>query len=265
MGALIRAIRESWAASAKSIGALALPVIAVTLFALACKGGDGESKETSGSNTPSPTATATVQPTTPTPGTGASGVEVVDLHAGTDDSEGLNFLGEVTNNGNANATNIRIAVTLTDAEGNVVGTGTGLADAQRVLRPREKIPFELFVENPPESWEEETVEVQADLADETDRAAVYSGLKLTDISFTPNESGGITVGGKVENIGGGKTGSVKVTFAAYDSDLRLQALASTFSDPDQIAPGGAAPFELLVVELDDVPDSHRIIVEGSPQ
>ena len=249
--------------------ATVLVAVAITLLALACGGEERVTTETSREATPSPTVAAptdgeTPPAPTPTPSTTGPKVEVVNFHSRTDEFGGLGFLGEITNNGDEDAANIQVVLSLTDVQGNVVGTGTSFVDALSILPPGETIPFELFVDNPPDAWDEETIQVQADAAGSFDRSLVYSDLEASGVTIAPDEFGGITVRGTVQNVGTETAEFVQVTFAAYDGAGQIQELDFTFTDLDQIAPGGTSPFEIFVFELDAEPASFKIFGEGNP-
>ena len=215
---------------------------------------------------PSPTSEATPAPlsSTPTPVSTGPTVEVVNFHSVTDEFLGLEFIGEVTNTGDEDAAFVQVVLTLTDAQGNVVGTGQSFLNALSILPPGETIPFKIFVDNPPDTWAEERIQVQADPADGFSRSLAYADFEVSGVTIAPDEFGGITVRGTVQNVGSETAEFVQVTFAAFDSAGVIRAVDFTFADLDQLAPGGTSPFEILVFELDAEPTSYRIFVEGAP-
>ena len=252
-----------------------LPLILVFALALAvaaCSNKERVTNETTTMTTPSPTASEptdttepTAEPTPPptTPATVGPNVEVVNFHSVTDEFGGLDFIGEVTNTGDEDAASIQVVLTLTDARGNVVGTGTSYLDALSILPPGETIPFDIFVDNPPSTWTEESIQIQAGDADSFTQSFVYSSLEASGVTITPAEYGGVSVRGIVKNTGTETATFVQVTFAGYDSAGVIQVVDFTSADLDQIAPGGTSPFEISVFDIDVAPASYKLFVEGN--
>ncbi len=254
---------------------LVIAIVPAALSVAACGGKD----LTTGTTTPSPTvpeltAAAERQSGTPTPPpptltsvTGRPNVEVVNFHSVTNEFVELEFIGEVTNTGDEDAAFVQLVLTLTDVQGNVVGTGFTALEALSILPPGETVPFEIFVGDPPDSWAEEKIQVQAEAADAFSRSLAYTDLEVSGVTVAPDEFGElriIRVTGIVQNTGSETAELIKVTFAAFDSAGDLETVENELTELDQIAPGETSPFEILVFELDAEPASFRIFVEGRP-
>ena len=243
----------------------------VALTVVGCSSKERVTTEATRVTTPSPVATEpqsdepTPPPETPTPEPVGQKVEVVSFHSVKDEYGSLDFIGEVTNVGDEDAASIQVVLSLTDGQGNVVGTGTSYVDALSILPPGETIPFDIYVSNPPASWAKESIQVQAEAADSFSRSSVYSDLEASGVTIAPDEYLGVTVRGVVKNTGTETAQLVQVTFAAYDSAGAIQAVDFTFANLDQIAPGGTSPFEISVLDLDAAPASYKLFVEGNPQ
>ncbi len=251
---------------------LVIAIVLVALSVAACGGKDGTTTETTGTTTSSPTApeltaAAERQSATPTPPPSRPSVEVVNFHSVTNEFVELEFIGEVTNTGEEDAALVQLVLTLTDVQGNVVGTGFTSLEALSILPPGETVPFEIFVGDPPDSWAEEKIQVQAEAADAFSRSLAYTDFEVSDVTVAPDEFGElriIRVRGIVQNIGSKTAELIKVTFAAFDSAGDLETVENELTELDQIAPGETSPFEILVFELDAEPASFRIFVEGRP-
>ncbi len=239
---------------------LVIAIVPVALSVAACGGKDRTTTETTGTTTPSPTVPELTAAAGPT-------VEVVNFHSVTNEFVELEFIGEVTNTGDEDAALVQVVLTLTDAQGNIVGTGYTFLEALSIIPPGETVPFEIFMADPPDSWVEENIKVQAEAADEFSRSLAYTDFEVSDVTVAPDELGElriIRVRGIVQNIGSKTAELIKVTFAAFDSAGDLETVENELSELDQIAPGESSPFEILVFELDAEPASFRIFVEGRP-
>ncbi len=135
---------------------LVTAIVTVALSVAACGGGDRTTAEITGTTTPSPTVpeltAAAERPPTLTSVTAGPNVEVVNFHSVTNEFVELEFIGEVTHTGDEDAAFVQLVLTLTDAQGNVVGTGFTALEALSILPPGETVPFEIFVGDPPDSW-----------------------------------------------------------------------------------------------------------------
>ncbi len=258
---------------------LVIATVPVALSVAVCGGNDRITTDSTRATTPSPTASALTaaaerKSTTPTPPPptlppDANGphVEVVKFHSVTNEFVELKFIGEVTNTGDEDAAFVQVALTLTDAQGNVVGTGFTLLEALSIIPPGETVPFVIFVADPPDSWAEEEIQVQAEAADELSRSMAYTDFEVSGVTITPDEFGElriVRVEGIVRNIGIDTAEIIQVTLAAFDSAGDLETVENALTELDQIAPGGTSTFEILVFELDAEPASFQIFVEGSP-
>lgn len=258
---------------------IVIVIVPVAVSVASCGGNDRNTTESTRTTTPSPTApeltaaaerqSTTPDPSPPTLAPDANGphVEVVEFHSVTNEFVELEFIGEVTNTGDEDAAFVQVVLTLTDAQGNVVGTGFTFLEALSIIPPGETVPFEIFVADPPDRWAEEEIEVQAEAADELSRSMAYTDFEASGVTITPDEFGElriVRVEGIVRNIGSDTAEAINVTFAAFDSAGDLEIVEHELTEIDQIAPGETSPFEILVFELDAEPASFRIFVEGRP-
>ena len=249
---------------------LVIAIVPIALSVAACGGKDRITTDTTSTTTPSPTVpelTAAAERQSTTSVTAGPHVEVVNFHSVTNEFVELEFVGEVTNTGEEDAAFVQLVLTLTDVQGNVVGTGFTALEALSILPPGETVPFEIFVGDPPDSWAEEKIQVEAEAADAFSRSLAYTDFEVLGVTVTPDEFGElriIRVRGIVQNIGSESAELIKVTFAAFDAAGDLETVEHELTELDQIAPGETSPFEILVFELDTEPASFRIFVEGKP-
>ncbi len=213
---------------------------------------------------PTPTEVTEVGPTaTATAAAGAPDVQVLNYGSHQSEFGSLNFFGEVINNGDGDAANVQVILTLTDSAGNVVGTGSAFVDVPAILEPAGKAPFIILVIDPPAEWANETLQVTAEEPGQFIFGNTYTDLEVSGVTVTPGEFGGLTIRGQVTNVGSEDAELVEVVFVARDTDGTVLWADFTFVDIDPLQPGIAGPFEILAFDFDEIPPGFDVVAAGS--
>jgi hypothetical protein len=241
---------------------------------LECEGRDTSADEEE-EEAPARTPTSEVRPTAePTREVGAgdedatptapSEVEVLNYRSHQTEY-GLEFFGEAVNNGEGDATNVVVILTLTDAAGGVVGTGSsGYVLGPGVLKPGGKAPFVIYVSDPPAEWANEELQVTAEAPGPYTFGKTYTELEVSGATVTPAEYGGLTIRGRVTNTGLEDASGVEVVFVGRDTDGNVLWVQSSSLGIDPLRPGIAGPFEIIASDLDEVPPAYDILAAGYP-
>jgi|SRR5215212_6658538 len=153
------------------------------------------------------------------------------------------IVGEVKNNSPRDSTNyVKIVSTFYDNTGKVIGTDFTYSNVD-VLRPGEKSSFEIILNDAVQSQKVDSYKLSAS-ADKT--GALPAALNLSIGDSRLDDTGAYHIVGEVTNQGSGKATYVKVSGSFYNSSNTIVAADFTYTDPDNLEPGQAAPFEMIV-------------------
>jgi hypothetical protein len=173
----------------------------------------------------------------------ASWISILSSSSFTDDLGDYHVVGEVKNNSPRDSMNyVKIVSTFYDNTGKVVGTDFTYTNVD-VLRPAEKSSFEIILNDAVQSQEVDSYKLSAS-GDKTE--ALPAALKLSVGESRLDDAGAYHIVGEVTNQGNGKATYVKVSGSFYNSSNTVVAADFTYTDPDNLEPGQAAPFEIIV-------------------
>ena len=144
------------------------------------------------------------------------------------------------------------------------GLGSDVVGALSILPPGGKLPFRLYISDPPASWANEKIQVQFDEVTSFDRSYSYTEFETAGVTFTPAQYSGIVFRGQVTNTGTVNAELVQVTFVGRDGSGAVTDVEYSFADLDQIDPGMSSPFEISIFNTDEVPASYELLVDGHP-
>jgi hypothetical protein len=160
-----------------------------------------------------------------------------------DDLGDYHIVGEVRNNSPTDSMNyVKIVSTFYDNTEKVVGTDFTYTNVD-VLRPAEKSSFEIILNDAAQSQKVDSYKLSAS-GDKTE--APPAALKLSVGDSHLDDIGAYHIVGEVTNQGSGKATFVKVSGAFYNSSNVAVAADFTYTDPDNLEAGQAAPFEIIV-------------------
>ena len=112
-----------------------------------------------------------------------------------------------------------------------------------MLRPAEKSPFEIILNDAAQSQKVGSYKLSIS-GDKTQ--ALPASLKLSIGDSHLDSIGNFHIVGEVTNQGSQKATFVKVSAAFYDSSNTVVAADFTYTDPQDLEPGQAAPFDIIV-------------------
>lgn len=145
---------------------------------------------------------------------------------------------------------VKIVATFYDNTGKVVGTDFTYSNID-VLRPAEKSSFEIILNDEVQSQKVDSYKLSAS-GDKTETLPAALKLSVGDSSL--DDTGAYHILGEVANQGSQKATYVKVSDAFYNSSNTVVAADFTYTDLDNLEPGQAAPFEIIV----DAPTANDI-------
>lgn len=182
----------------------------------------------------------TTQPSTTV--TSLRAKDVVQILTHTKFVDGLGYIdvvGEVQNAGSQNLQLVTLAATFFDAANNVIDNSTAVT-LMDVLTPQQKSPFKVISTKAGLNVDHYRIEVSD--ATFSNREPNRS-LKIRGVSSGVNAVNGFyDVKGEVLNNGTSIARFVEVVVTFYDSSGSVVALGSTFTDPSDLDPSMAAPF-----------------------
>lgn len=165
----------------------------------------------------------------------------------------ITIVGEVQNQGTEPATFVKVIATSYDRQGEVVTTGYTYTHSDTML-PGGKSPFRLVIDHG-EMVNQLNLKVQG-------QPGEMPGQDLTISSHRSSESGDyLTIQGEVTNNGDAPVEFVKIVITLYDTAGDVVGEDYTYTTLDQIAPGGASPFEISIRIGQDF-DHYAIEVQG---
>jgi len=202
----------------------------------------------------------------------SSGISILSSSSFTDDLGEYHVVGEVKNNSPRDSMNyVKIISTFYDNTGKVVGTDFTYSNVD-VLRPAEKSSFEIILNDAAQSQKVDNYKLSAS-GDKTE--APPAALKLSVGDSSLDDAGAYHIVGEVTNQGSQKATYVKVSGSFYNGSNTVVAADFTYTDPDNLEPGQAAPFEIIVnaptanditsASLDVSSNQYSSIIENETQ
>lgn len=171
-------------------------------------------------------------------------------------------IGEVVNTGLAEADRLQIAASLLDENNQTVGAGavSSIFFPVNVLKPGEKTAFKAFIEKAPVAWKETRIQVQAQAATASSKAAYYLDLRVegATLNAASGQFKATAVAGQITNTGTGIAASVALTVGFYDTAGKLVGVGDTYAKLEQIGPGLSAPFSVEVYDLTQTPATFEV-------
>jgi hypothetical protein len=197
-----------------------------------------------------PTPTKVVPTVTPTPGKIDLIAQNTSCYKTSIDS--VYCIGEVVNQGQAEASEVRIAISLLDATGKTVATGSagGFLPTVPILKPGEKTVYYALMDGEPAEWAEQRVQVQGKPVTASTRSSAYLDVNADGVTIGTNQYDWVVVSGQVVNTGTGTAKSVRVTAAVYDAEGKLVGVRDGYAKLEQIPAGGSAPFSIDFLNLE---------------
>lgn len=173
--------------------------------------------------------------------------------------------GFIKNTGQAPAGSLDVAVSILDAAGSTVGSGSG-STALSIIPAGSEVPFSAHVGNVSD-FKDIRVQVQGKAPTAFDR--YHQDWRIEGASVTV-PSGGLSwpkINGQVVNTGTSAAALVRITAAILSTDGELLEVRDSFAKLDEIAPSQSSPFEIELIGgrgLKSIP-RYELWVEGRPR
>ena len=170
-------------------------------------------------------------------------------------------VGEIINHSSEPVNGVSIAVTVDDADGELVTVDEGYTGLY-IIPARGASPFKVtFWDDIPEDGDY-VATVTGDFAHEYALEDWYTALEIVEHTLDYTDDGQVVVSGRVENVGDATAESIKVVVTGYDVEEDVVVAESGYLEIDTLEPGDSAPF--LVAPYSPVPVTDYVLqVEAS--
>ncbi len=207
--------------------------------------------------TPSPTPALTPIPTPSPIPTQVIGPKILSSSEYIGDLGYYTVVGEVQNNLQSNIQYVKLTATFYDAQNTVIGMDFTYTDIG-TLKPGQKSPFE--ISSYPEKISPSRYKLSLDYS--LTSSEPFSGLEILSQSSKIDDLGYHKIVGEVKNNGVRKASFVKVVVTYYDSAGNVIDKSFSYTNPQDIANGDTAPFEVSSYPRKISPAKYEIQVEG---
>jgi hypothetical protein len=182
------------------------------------------------------------------------------------DSNGyIRFVGELYNKSNRPIGSVNVAISLINANGNVVAAGSSNSARLSIARANDVFPFDISIGKEPQSWSKRDIQIQGDTVNSLPQASDYIDLAPDSVSIQAPESTneGYLAVGKIYNIGGAQTSSIHIAAIAYDTDWNVVDVGAADSMLNAVAPWEYSPFKVTFSNYKSEPAYVRVLAQGT--
>jgi hypothetical protein len=177
----------------------------------------------------------------------------------------LYVAGVAVNRGTLEAGEVRVAVSLLDAKGNVLAaTSMNLAPIWYVP-PDGKFPFLVAISTAPKEWQEVKIQFETKPYKPSQLHKPYWDFKIDKVVGKPPPGGAYPnygYAGRVTNTGNQRARMVQVVAIAYDAGGKVLDVEGRYISFEYLNPGQEAPFELFFKNLKTAPVRYELLAEG---
>lgn len=173
-------------------------------------------------------------------------VAVENLHFSENPIGGLWVMGEVYNNTGTALEQVRVGITLVDAQGTAIAETQGLV-ALDLVDVEERAPFALLFGTEPGEFEQ--FQAYAVSAVPAYVGSYYRDLAVEEIETESERYASYTVTGIVRNVGPEEAVDVQVVLTAYDPLGRVVAMRQVEPDHNVIPTGGTTTFTAVLAPV----------------
>lgn len=198
------------------------------------------------------TANATPTPT-PMP------ISVQNIHFSETVIGGLWVLGEVRNDSGQPLEQVRVGVSLLDAEGVEIARASALV-ALDLVDVDEVAPFAILFGEAPTDFA--SYQAYAISAVPAYVGSYYRDLEVLDVSYTGERYAAYTVTGRVRNVGPEEAVSVQVVLTAYDALNRVVAMRKAAPEHNVVPRGGETTFTVVLAPIGGPVEQVRVVAQG---
>jgi len=188
------------------------------------------------------------------------GIELLQ-ESGSVDEENLTIIGEVTNTSETPASEVRIAASVYDGDGEIVDVGFTYAERDVFFQGMVS-PFKLFiseVNGDPDRYE---LRIYASAAADWELEE-YADLEIKSIDYTIDAYDDLVVVGEVDNTDDVNVAYIKTFASFYNEADELIGVEWSYAWADVLAPGEVTPFTLALFATPEDIDHWTVWAEGS--
>jgi LysM repeat protein len=169
-------------------------------------------------------------------------------------------LGEVINNTGAAIEQVQVAVSLYDAEGEVVATGSTFTEFD-IIPNESKMPFALLFTEPPSGFSHHQVVALSGVA------VAHWGRNYMDLTIESDRgevSGerAYVVTGQVRNTGQHDAEQIRMVVTAYDAEGRVVGIRRGSPETQTLGIGESSPFRVSLSSLGGQVVTYTVQVQG---
>lgn len=200
--------------------------------------------------------------------TSFTGVIGFDSYTAWSDSDGgFNITGRVVNNADYAVEAVRLTGYLFDSRSNRLSEKSSILTTD-ILAPGEGAPFRLrFDGGRPSTVVRYELHAAARASEDTVLRNFYDKSNFTVQSNDPfyNESGFLVVSGQLSNNGSRLVKLIKVVVSIFDDQNNIVATETVFIDKDQLLPGEAGSYEVVMYDVGGPAIRYELNVMGTAE
>ncbi|MBZ0319059.1 MAG: DUF3157 family protein [Anaerolineae bacterium] len=200
--------------------------------------------------------------------TSFTGVIGFDSYTAWSDSDGgFNITGRVVNNADYSVEAVRLTGYLFDSRSNRLSEKSSILTTD-ILAPGEGAPFRLrFDGGRPSTVVRYELHAAARASEDTVLRNFYGKNNFTVQSNDPfyNESGFLVVSGQLSNNGSRLVKLIKVVVSIFDDQNNVVATETVFIDKDQLLPGEAGSYEVVMYDVGGPAIRYELNVMGTAE
>lgn len=172
--------------------------------------------------------------------------------------------GAAVNRGTVAAGEVRIALSLLDAQGKVAATSSTNEAHNWYVPVGGRYPFLVVVATAPKEWKEVKIQFETQPYRPDQLHKPYWSLKVDKVVGQPPKGAYPSYGytGAVTNTGDRRARMVQITAIAYDPRDQVLDVGSSYIAFEYLNPGQDAPFRVSFKNLKTAPARYEMLAEG---
>lgn len=186
-------------------------------------------------------------------------MSVQNLYIGEVSTDGLWVLGEVRNENQTLLEQVRVGITLLDAQSEEVGEASALV-ALDLVEVAGHAPFAIHFSTPPPPFEQYRVAPLS--AVPAFVGSYYRDLEIRNLQTEGERYASYTVSGTIFNFGPEEAVGVQVVLTAYDPLDRVIAMRKIEPDHNVVPPGGETGFTAVLAPLGGPVERVEAVAQG---
>jgi hypothetical protein len=178
---------------------------------------------------------------------------------------GIFVVGAAINRGGLAAGEVRVAVSLLDARGNIAAAGSLNQTHIWYVPPGGKFPFKVPMPTAPKEWKDVKIQFETKPYSSNQLHKPYWNLQVDKVASQPPKGGAYPnfgYSGSVKNIGSQRARMVQVIAIGFDARDQVIDIAEAYIAFEYLYPNQDAPFQIYFSNLRTAPARYEILAEG---